>query len=142
MNPFIQNVARIDVLKGDHKDPGKNSVLIQIADPAYGFPKPKHEFKSIHQFEFLDEDDPDHPDFGEFTITEEQAEAIASILNKAMFDNSNVIVHCFAGICRSGAVAEAGIMIGFKDTGTYREPNTLVKTRLRKALGLTHSWEE
>lgn len=58
--PFIQNRSWDDIKHGWHKNPGDNSVLIQIADPASFFPDPQHKFKIIHQFEFLDVED-DHP---------------------------------------------------------------------------------
>jgi hypothetical protein len=50
----------------------------------------------------------------------------------------NVVVHCFAGICRSGAVAEVGVMMGFDDVGRTRIPNLLVKHRMMRALGWTY----
>ena len=50
----------------------------------------------------------------------------------------NVVVHCHAGVCRSGAVAEVGITMGFEDTGVFRAPNLMVKHKLMKALGMTY----
>lgn len=47
----------------------------------------------------------------------------------------NVIVHCHMGICRSGAVAAVGVMMGFNDVGSHRIPNLLVKHRMMAALG-------
>ena len=54
----------------------------------------------------------------------------------------NVIVHCHAGVCRSGAVAELGVMLGFKDTESFRSPNLLVKHKMMKALGWTYDENE
>jgi hypothetical protein len=54
----------------------------------------------------------------------------------------NVVVHCFAGICRSGAVTEVGVMMGFEDTGRFRAPNLLVKHRMMRALGWTYDADE
>jgi hypothetical protein len=54
----------------------------------------------------------------------------------------NVVVHCFAGICRSGAVCEVGVMMGFNDTGRFRAPNLLVKHRMMRALGWTYDADE
>jgi hypothetical protein len=54
----------------------------------------------------------------------------------------NVVVHCFAGICRSGAVCEGGVMMGFNDTERYRSPNLLVKHRMMKVLGWTYNENE
>jgi hypothetical protein len=54
----------------------------------------------------------------------------------------NVVVHCFAGICRSGAVCEVGVMMGFNDTERFRSPNLLVKHRMMKHLGWTYDERE
>jgi hypothetical protein len=79
---------------------------------------------------------------GEFAITDEQAKEIASLLKHAKENNMNVIAHCHAGVFRSGAVTEVGIMLGFNDTETFRCPNRLVKKKLLKALGMPHSNKE
>jgi predicted protein tyrosine phosphatase len=51
----------------------------------------------------------------------------------------NVVVHCMAGICRSGAVVEVGVMMGFNDCEKYRQPNLRVKHKLMKQLGWTYN---
>jgi predicted protein tyrosine phosphatase len=133
-NPFIQNVSLDAVRKGNHKDAGDNSILIQIVDPAYEFPTPSFDFKEVHQFEFLDAEGTEgFPD--EVLITDDQAEKIINILHHALKEKLNVIVHCHAGIARSGAVAEVGVMMGFYDTRTHRIPNLLVKGKLLRKLG-------
>lgn len=135
--PFIQNCSWDDVKNGWHNDPGKRAILIQISDPASFFPEPAFDFKEIHQFEFLDaEDSCGFPD--ECKFQPHQAECIVQILKRAIEHNMNVIVHCHAGICRSGAVAEVGVMMGFEDTGRYRQPNIRVKTMLMRELGWTY----
>jgi hypothetical protein len=50
----------------------------------------------------------------------------------------NVLVHCHAGICRSGAVVEVGSMMGFTPTDRYRQPNLRVKNKMMKVLGWTY----
>ena len=61
---WIENVSWDDVKNGWHSDMGVNAMLIQIADPATFFPQPKHTFKEVHQFEFLDAEDSDNfPDY-------------------------------------------------------------------------------
>jgi len=50
----------------------------------------------------------------------------------------NVIVHCHAGICRSGAVVEVASMMGFTPTDRYRQPNMRVKQKMMKVLGWTY----
>jgi predicted protein tyrosine phosphatase len=123
---WIENVAAIDIKNGYHFDAGSNSMLIQIADPAGWFPMPKHTFQEIHKFEFLDaEDDDGFPE--ETKISRDQAVQIISLLRRAVDNRMNVVVHCTAGICRSGAVCEAGIVLELADTGKFRLPNLRVK---------------
>jgi predicted protein tyrosine phosphatase len=134
---WIQNVALSDIQKGFHRDPGTNAMLIQIVDPAMEFPTPKHQFKETHQFEFLDLEEGD--EFAEeFKITYDQAQQIVDLLRKARDHDMNVIVHCVAGVCRSGAVCEVGVMMGFIDTFMYRSPNMMVKHKMMKVLGWTY----
>ena len=54
----------------------------------------------------------------------------------------DVIVHCVAGVCRSGAVCEVGVMMGFDDTEDFRSPNLLVKHKMMKILGWTYDENE
>ena len=139
--PWIQNVSLSDVRKGHHIDAGFNSMLIQIVDPAYEFPTPKYQFREVHQFEFLDAEQNDQfPD--ECKVTDEQAQQLVTLLQKALGNRMNVVVHCHAGVCRSGAVAEVGVMMGFDDTERFRSPNLLVKHRMMKALGWAYDENE
>ncbi len=134
---FIENVAASDVTTGFHYDCGPNAMLISITDPAGWKPNPKHNFKEVHEFEFLDAEDEDgFPD--ECKIQDEQAENIIALLKRAKENHMNVVVHCFAGICRSGAVVEVAEMMGFTPTDRYRQPNLRVKHKLMKVLGLTY----
>ena len=138
---WIQNVSMKDIKSGFHIDPGFNSMLIQIVDPAYEFPVPKYQFRETHQFEFLDaERDDNYPD--EAKITDQQAAELVQLLQHALSQRMNVIVHCHAGVCRSGAVTEVGVMLGFKDTEAFRSPNLLAKHRMMKALGWTYDENE
>ncbi len=53
-------------------------------------------------------------------------------------------VNCDAGICRSGAVVEAAMLLGHttdEEVSNGRVPNRTVFNEVRKALGLKHSWE-
>ncbi|MCK9369157.1 hypothetical protein M0R04_04320 [Candidatus Dojkabacteria bacterium] len=135
---WIQNISMQRLKDGDHTNPGSNSMLIQIVDPAYGFPKSKFKFKEVRQFEFLDYEENDAPEYDEAKITDKQAEDIIESLKYAYDNGMNVIVHCHMGICRSGAVCEVGVMMGFKDKKFYRNPNILVKTKMMKVLGWTY----
>lgn len=140
--PWIQNVAFADIPKRHHIDAGENSMLIQIVDPCMEFPVPMHNFKEVHQFEFLDLEKDDMPDAEEFKITDEQAEQLVTLLQKALDNHMNVVVHCVAGVCRSGAVCEVGVMLGFKDAGAFRSPNLLVKHKMMRILGWTYDETE
>lgn len=141
--PFIQNVGRGEIIKGFHYDPGPNSMLIQISDPPGDHPTPMYQFKEVYKFDFLDieEDgmtnngDGSWTDMSEFAITDGQATELVRVLQHALTNHMNVIVHCTMGVCRSGAVCEVGIMMGFDDTETYRSPNLLVKHKMMKSLG-------
>lgn len=142
---FIQNVGAGDIPRGNHFDCGENSMLIQISDPQCKphlfvtpwFPAPKHKFKEIHCFQFLDIED-DDPHAEEYGINDEQAKELVHLLQHALNNRMNVVVHCFAGVCRSGAVAEVGVMMGFCDTEMFRIPNTRVKTKMMRVLGWTY----
>ena len=138
---WIQNVALADIPKGNHIFVGENSMLIQIVDPCMEFPTPAYKFKEIHQFEFLDLEKDDT--FGEeFKITDEQAQELVRLLQHAYDNRMDVIVHCVAGVCRSGAVCEVGVMMGFQDTEVFRSPNLMVKHKMMKVLGWTYDETE
>jgi predicted protein tyrosine phosphatase len=139
---WIQNIARDDVRKGFHFDPGINAMLIQIVDPPGDFPVPKYQFREVHQFEFLDVEETDVVLDEAMRCSHEQAAELARLLQHAFSNRMNVVVHCHAGVCRSGAVAEVGIMLGFRDTEAFRAPNLLVKHRMMKALGLYYDEDE
>lgn len=138
---WIENVSMSDVHLGHHSDLGPNVMLIRIQDPATEFHPTKHQFKEVHCFEFLDAEDEDGFD-EDFKISDAQAEEIAGLLQTAMANNMNVMVHCHAGICRSGAVTEVGTMLGFTATERFRQPNLRVKHKLMKALGWTYDDNE
>ena len=141
MTRWIENVSWDDVKNGHHSDMGENSMLIQIADPATFFPVPKKQFREVYQFEFLDVEDNDpFPD--ECKISDMQASELVCLLQYALNHSMNVLVHCHAGICRSGAVVEVGTMMGFNATDRYRLPNLRVKHKMMKALGWTYDEDE
>ena len=141
--PWIQNVAADDVPKGFHVAVGENSMLIQIMDnDTTWWPTPKHTFKEVHQFKFLDIERNDSCIDPAMKISDEQAEQLVALLQHALDKHMDVIVHCFAGICRSGAVCEIGVMLGFQDTERFRSPNLLVKHKMMKVLGWTYDKDE
>lgn len=135
--PWIQNISLDAIRKGQHISVGPNSMLIQIVDPCTEFPTSKYLFKEVRQYEFLDVEEKDTIGI-EFAITQDQADNLVSDLQRAFDNKMNVVVHCHAGICRSGAIAEVGVMMGFQDTGTFRNPNLMVKHKMMKKLGWTY----
>ena len=140
--PWIQNVALSDIKKGFHIDPGPNNMLIQIVDNGMEFPEPKYKFNSVHQFQFLDIEKDDFCIEPEMKINDDQAKSLVILLKQALLNRSNVIVHCVAGVCRSGAVCEVGVIMGFDDTEAFRSPNLLVKHKMMSVLGMTYDENE
>ena len=139
--PKIINISYAQAESGDYPHPG-DSYLIQITDPGTPAPVTAHSYVAKHHFQFHDAED--NEGAGEFPfvpkklITDAQALEIVRILELALFYKRHVIVHCHAGLCRSGAVAEVGVMMGFEDTKRVRMPNLLVKNKLKKVLGWTY----
>lgn len=121
--PFIQNVSRKEAVHSAHVDPGEGAFLISINDPDLGPIDPKFAFHETLALFFLDVEESEE----KHAPTAEDAEKILAFLRKAKEQNRNVIVHCTAGVCRSGAVVEAGVVMGFDDTGRWRSPNLLLK---------------
>ena len=111
MNPWIQNVSLSDVKKGHHVAVKENSMLIQIVDPAMEFPTPAQKFREIHQFEFLDLEKTDDTINDDWKISDAQAAELVRLLQHALDNKMDVVVHCVAGVCRSGAVCEVGVMM-------------------------------
>jgi hypothetical protein len=140
--PWIQNVALSDIKRGLHIDPGPNAMLIQITDPPGDFPTPLYAFKEVHQFEFLDVEEKDEVLEETMRCSQAQADELVRLLDHALANRMNVIVHCHAGVCRSGAVCEVGVMMGFDDTEVFRSPNLLVKHRMMRKLGWNYDENE
>ena len=140
--PWIENVAKVDVVTGGHHAAGENSMLIGINDPAGWPPTAQHQFKERHNFEFLDIELTDFALDEEMRCSQAQANELVRLLQHALANRMNVVVHCHMGVCRSGAVAELGVMMGFDDVGRWRSPNLLVKHRMMSALGWTYDPDE
>jgi len=135
--PYIENVSLYNVIKGRHHfDRDAKTVLIQIVDPDRDYPTPAHDFDKVIQMKFYDVDI-DNTETDLF-CTEEHAKILVKTLQDALAEGANVTVHCTAGICRSGAVTEVGLMMGFEAVHHRRQPNSLVKRRMMKELGWTY----
>ena len=139
---WIQNVAKSDVKNGFHINPGKNAMLIQIVDPDMQFPVAKYEFKETHQFKFLDIEKHDACINEDWRCSDAQAAELVRLLQHALLNRMHVVVHCVAGVCRSGAVCEVGVILGFDDTEVFRSPNLLVKHKMMRVLGMTYDEDE
>ena len=132
--PFIENISKQDCELGLHFDPTQaKTVCIQISDYEDDFctPKYKEAFKAIYQFKFDDTEDV----FDLNCITALQAKQIAAILHECLEQGVNVVVHCHAGICRSGAVVACAEAIGFDECERFKLPNALVKRKIMQELG-------
>lgn len=141
---WIRNVSIDDIKTGNYIGFTGNTekdILIQIVNPDSYFPEAKTKFKEIHQFKFLDAEDKCNYDEG-LKISTQQAQALINILQNSLNKNLNILVHCHQGLCRSGAVAEVGVMMGFDDTFVNRIPNVRVKTKMMKLLGWYYENEE
>lgn len=134
--PFIQNVAWVDIKNGNHRV-SQDMVLISITDPDMEAPDTFHNFSKIYYFKFLDLEIED-----KWAINYDQAEILVAILQKCLAENKDVVVHCTAGVCRSGAVSEVGEIMGFEPSEMFRIPNTRVKTKMLQALKFTYTDDE
>lgn len=132
---FIQNVCFWAIEDGQHATPGEGAILIQLWGQLGDFPKPKYTgFSEVYQFRMedivLDEEWGPRP---------EQGITIANILSRALRENKDIIVHCHAGISRSGAVAEAAVALGFESKIKYAMPNWRLKKYIMDSLGLPYN---
>lgn len=125
---YTQNVGYFDIIEGTHRFT-EDDILIQILDPGIDFPKPFHPFKEIHQFQFADVEKEDDAAW-ENRITDEQAKDLVKIIEDTHRKGQNIIVQCFAGSCRSGAVVEVALAFGYTDLQEYRKPNEYVMLKL------------
>lgn len=124
--PIIENASRFDIRTGFHMKVKPDTILIQISDMGCDQPTPIRKFNEIYQFFFDDVEIEDHA-----SITDTHASLLAKILTVAHSKNQDIIVHCHAGICRSGAVVEAGIYVGFEPSpNRNRMANSLVKGKI------------
>jgi predicted protein tyrosine phosphatase len=132
--PTIQHYSKDDIQKGNYVvTDTKNTVLIQILDEDEGqFPRPPDEFKYVCRFIFEDTEDKNNHN----AITNDDAKRIANILLNSYRNGWDVVVHCYAGVCRSSAVAIAGEKIGFTLEKKSRLPNELVMSKVVKELGV------
>lgn len=117
-------------MNGDFRQMPENTILIQFADPDKVFPRVPRDFTEIHQFKCWDvtDSDPKWDQLKDGAFSADQAKQLAQILVNAWEQKQNVLVHCVAGLCRSGAVVEILVSV-FKYTAMHsnRHPNYMVR---------------
>ena len=119
--PKIYNLSKAEVEKLSYRKsrPYAGYASMRILDPgAYFINTSLCGFVDEVRFEFLDATPEECVMYGwpsEFMITDEQAEQIAAKLLEWEGRGLNIIVHCHAGLCRSGAVTLAMVERGYDD---------------------------
>lgn len=126
--PFIQNISMVDAIAGVHRDPGDNAMLIRILDiEDWNVAEPANAFSDVRIFRFddLTAGWADPVKFARRGPRQDHADDILLALSAAHMRGMNVIVHCRAGVARSGAVALIGeLVFGFEASGNQRNPNS------------------
>ncbi len=141
--PKIVHIPRKAFEKGAYAD---YPIAIRIADSFWQLADVYHPKQQPFAFAFSDSK------LGEpGAISELDASLIMHILLIARANNENVVVHCEAGISRSGAIAQFAIdALGFEDEvppnseegATWRVPNKTVMSRLYEIHSLHEMHEE
>lgn len=135
--PTIENISVLDVSLGEHSNVGKNSMLIRICDTFEPYmPTAKHQFLIERSFQFNDLERYDefgkiNPLFNTHGINDIQANHIFMLLKKALEENLNVVVHCTAGVSRSGAIHQVGIAMGFIDGNRFKNLENYQKNMVK-----------
>ena len=135
--PLIENCSLADYMAMKFSIDVDNAVAIRIADSDGEFYHTKwnKDFMKEHHFHFNDVEEPSaYGGSSRGLITEKQAFKIAQIIKECLEQNKHIIVHCMAGISRSGAVVEAARFYGFDVIEKYKIPNCAVKTRVIREL--------
>jgi len=113
----------------------RRTVVISITEPGRKAKLPKG-WHDMLRLAFQDYDPQRlHPE-NAVLFTPTMAARLARFARKHR--GANILVHCAAGISRSGAVVEALLeaLPEYEDRGWMRRPNTHVKVLLKRALGL------
>lgn len=132
--PWIMNVGEGFAEKMD-PDP-VDTVVISITEPGRKARLPK--FHDMLRLEFQDYDsNRKHPEDA-VLFTSTMAARVARFARKHRDTSKNILVHCAAGISRSGAIADALLEAfqEYEDRGWKRYPNGHVKSLMKRALGL------
>lgn len=126
-------------------EPEPNTVIVSITEPVHPGNQLKRQeparlkpgYVDILRMEFHDMD-PGRMEIpkGYVIFTQQQSSQLARFLRKHR--GKNIVVHCAAGVSRSGAVVEAALEAfpEYEDKGWQRHPNTHIKNMLKRSLGL------
>lgn len=131
--PWIANIGEG---AAEQWTPDGNTVCISITEPGRKARLPKFVDLIRETFQDFDGVKPSHE--GAVLFTPNQAARIARFARKHRDQGRNILVHCAAGVSRSGAVADALLCAfqEYEDRGWPRHPNGLVRSLLKRALGL------
>lgn len=117
------------LIQGDYAKISKNHILISIKDIGRKLTVPKSQYcKKMLQLEFNDEYEISNSSFNQ-----DLARQIIDFVNSNCFTVDLIIVHCYAGLSRSVAVASAlSKILNNKDDDIYAigMPNMLVYTTI------------
>jgi hypothetical protein len=142
MKPWVANRGLWDA---EAYVPGPNTVCVSITEPAGGprswrvvpLAKLQPGYLAVLRLQFEDYDSLRlHPPDA-VLFTPEQAKQVAEFVT--LHRGQNILVHCSAGISRSGAIVDAVLQAfpEYEDRGNPRHPNGHVRSLMKRALGLT-----
>jgi predicted protein tyrosine phosphatase len=137
MRPWIANVSEAAARTWPVE---AGTVCISITEPGSHAPLPPlRGFDDVLRLEFSDFDllRPGHVGpSGARRVTARDAQQLAEFANQHR--GKNILVHCAAGISRSGAIVETLLAAfpEYEDRGWSRYPNRHVSACLRRAMGL------
>lgn len=130
---------------------GRDRWLISINNPG-DLPQihAGNDFKEILTLEFDDVERLDQQHWHQNRMLKRMSGSDLSLLvefiKKAQTAKVDLYVHCAAGICRSGAVVEVLVMLGWQVDDEViageRHPNRFVFNHLRRAFGYEFSFEK
>lgn len=129
-------IANVGEAFAEKWTPDGETVCISISEPGRKVKLPQ--FVDLIREHFQDYDgEKSHPDSA-VLFTPNHAARIARFARKHRDAGRNILVHCAAGVSRSGAVAEALLEAfpEYEDRGWIRHPNGMVKSGMKRALGL------
>ena len=138
--PWIANRGRADA---ENWKPDDNSVAISISELGSGPARLSGEWFDVLRLQFQDWDSMPWPDgtarrFPKDAILMTEAQAAQVALFARVHRGRNILVHCSAGVSRSGGIVEALLdaFPEYYDEGQRRFPNGHVKALTKRALGL------